>query len=368
MRVVVDARTATDHFPGIGRYVANLARALAGLDLDLTLLYDPAAPATRRALPSVRQVPCPVSPFALAQQWRVPGVLRRLGAGVYHSPYYLMPYTAPIPAVVTVYDLIPLMYPEYYTFAQRIIFYLSHALALRRTSAVLAISEATRRDLSRIFHVNPSRVAVTPLAADPIFRPPAAEAVARVRDRHGLASPYVLYVGSNKPHKNLVRLVQAWQKIANHPSLAAGTVLAIGGHWDARYPEARQAAEAGGVSASMRFLGSVGEADLPALYGGAEWFVFPSLCEGFGLPVLEAMACGTPVICSNLSSLPEVAGDAALQCDPTDTADLAAVLGRALSDPALRQEYARRGLARAGQFSWANTATATHAVYQTVAR
>jgi glycosyltransferase involved in cell wall biosynthesis len=381
MRVVVDARTATDHFPGIGRYVANLCRALAALPtdaaLDIVLLADPSAPATRQTLPDLPVVPCPVSPFSLSQQWRVRSCLARLRADVYHSPYYLMPYLPGLSSVVTCYDVIPLQYPADFTPAQRLVFRLAHLLALRSALVALAISESTRSDLIRWFGANPGRITVTPLAADPAFRPVPEEEVARVRSKFDLPGDYVLYFGSNKPHKNLVLLVSAWEQVLKVGNGRAGQgagpapggrVLAIAGQWDARFPESRHAAETAGLGASTRFLGPVPEADLPGLYCGAVCFVFPSSYEGFGLPVLEAMACGVPVICSNTSSLPEVAGDAAILVDPADTAALAMALRRVLSDPALRAGMRERGIARSAQFSWERTARETLAVYESAYR
>ncbi len=182
----------------------------------------------------------------------------------------------------------------------------------------------------------------------------------------------MLYLGSNKPHKNLVRLVEAW-RIANSKWQIADSRLVIAGAWDARYPEARERAEAlvtTDPASSFQlpvWLGPVPEADLPALYAAATAFVFPSLYEGFGLPVLEAMACGTPVICSNTSSLPEVAGAgqaAAWLVDPFDTAALADAIRRVLLDPDLRVGLREKGLARAREFTWTQTAAQTLAIYR----
>jgi alpha-1,3-rhamnosyl/mannosyltransferase len=150
--LVLDARTATDHFPGIGRYVVNLAQALARIapDLNLSLLHDPSAVATRLTLPDLPRVACPVSPFSIRQQWLVPGQLRRMGATLYHSPYYLMPYRPGIPTVLTCYDLIPLVYPQYFSATRRLIYRLTHILALRTADVTLAISQATKADLIRL--------------------------------------------------------------------------------------------------------------------------------------------------------------------------------------------------------------------------
>ena len=364
MTLVLDARTAADHFPGIGRYVVNLSQALVQVapDLGLTLLHDPLASATRLTLPNLPRIACSASPFSLQQQWIVPRILRQAGATLYHSPYYLMPYLPGVPSVVTCYDLIPLLYPEYFTAAQRLIYWLAHALALRATRAVLTISEATQSDLARIFHLDPQRISVTLLAADESFAPCSRAQIAAVRVKYGLPEQYVLYLGSNKPHKNLPRLVRAWQ-ISDLRSRISNLGLVIAGHWDKRYPEAAQLAEELDLKDQVVFAGPVSEEDLPALYSGADLFVFPSLSEGFGLPVLEAMSCGTPVMCSNTSSLPEVAGDAAILVDPLNTEVLAKTMRHVATQAELRHVMREKGLTQAIRFSWERTAQETLAAY-----
>ncbi len=364
MTLVLDARAAADHFPGIGRYVVALSQALMQVapDLGLTLLHDPLASATRLTLPNLPRIACSASPFSLQQQWIVPRMLRQAGATLYHSPYYLMPYLPGVPSVVTCYDLIPLLYPEYFTAAQRLVYWLAHTLAVRATRVVLTISKATKADLARIFHLDPPRISVTLLAADKSFAPCSSAQIAAVRVKYGLPEQYVLYLGSNKPHKNLPRLVRAWH-ISDLESRISNLGLVIAGHWDKRYPEAARLAEELGLNDQVVFAGPVSEADLPALYSGADLFVFPSLSEGFGLPVLEAMSCGTPVICSNTSSLPEVAGDAAILVDPLNTEALAEKMRNVATQAELRHAMREKGLAQAIRFSWERTAQETLAAY-----
>ena len=418
---ILDARTATPHFPGIGRYVTNLARALVPLLADderLTVICDPTQPIQLPSSAAAQTIPLAVSPFSLRQQWSVPRLLRgaaltvddgrrtndkRKTAGllrpspvIYHSPYIAMPYLPGVPALLTVYDLIPLRYPAYSTARARLFIRWVTRLALRSARHVIAISEFTRRDFMAEFGLQPEQITAIPLAAAPAFQPQPPEAIAALRTRYDLPERFVLYLGSNKPHKNLTRLVEAWQmanqrmansewQTASRELQIAVTRLVIAGAWDERYPEARELSDSSGAKASPEnaelsassnqlpiWLGRVPEADLPALYGAATTFVFPSLYEGFGLPVLEAMACGTPVICSNTSSLPEVAGEpsagagpsAALLVDPLDTEALAEALRLVLTDDGLRAELRRRGLARAARFTWQQTAAATLAIYR----
>jgi glycosyltransferase involved in cell wall biosynthesis len=365
--IILDARTATDHFPGIGRYVVNLASALQRVapDLDVALLRDPSRSAQRLALPALPMLDCTVSPFALSQQWRVRSILRQSHAAVYHSAYYLMPYAPSVPSLVTCYDLIPLIYPQYFSATQRLIFRTAHALALRTARITLAISESTKHDLIRFFHIDPRRIIVTPLAADAHFQPPSRTAIDRVRGAYALPDRYVLYFGSNKPHKNVPRLVEAFAqlRIGGHGS---GIGLVIAGHWDQRYPQAKDLIEELNLKERVRFIGPVKDDDLPALYGGAEVFVFPSEYEGFGLPVLEAMACGAPVICSNRSSLPEVAGDAALLCDPDETSAWTQAMGQLIANRVLRETLRERSLKRAAEFAWERVAMQTSTLYRTL--
>ncbi|MCX6030233.1 MAG: glycosyltransferase family 1 protein [Chloroflexi bacterium] len=379
---ILDARTATSHFPGIGRYVTNLARSLAPLltsDEQLIVLYDPTHPLSLSPAKSVQLIPAAASPFSLQQQWAIPRLLRRLAIGrrsssvLYHSAYILMPYLPGVPTVLTVYDLIPLLMPEQSSSRARLLARWANVLALRTAHRVIAISAAARADYVQYMAAPAEKIVAVPLAADPAFAPIGGRdqgsgirgqetAVSR---KYNLPERYVLYLGSNKPHKNLVRLIEAWHIAVSGFQLPASS-LVIAGAWDGRYPEAKQRADELGLRKKVHFLGPVAEDDLPALYGGAALFVFPSLYEGFGLPVLEAMACAVPVICSNVSSLPEVAGDAAIQVNPLDMDALAAAIGRVLGNAALAEEMRQRSLRQAGRFTWAQTAQQTLAIYRQV--
>lgn len=371
MRIGLDGRYIRDDFPGIGRYLYNLARTLpkTAPAAEFVLLRDPDAPNSRYDVGSLRRrnltfFATDVPIRSLAEQVRLPRLTRRLSLDVFHAPYYVTAYHMPCRQVVTIYDVISKRYPEYLPSpALRLVFEATTRLALRTSDRVLTLSEASRQDLVGLYGVDPERVVVTPLAAGSQFRPASAETIAVLKRRLKLPDRYVLYVGINKPHKNLVRLVEAWALMT--ASNEDDVHLVIAGREDPRYPEARERAAALGLERVM-FLGAVAEGDLPALYSGAELFVFPSLYEGFGLPVIEAMACGTPVACSGMSSLPEVAGDAALLFDPTDVNAMAEVMQRALADPDLRESLAATGLEQAKSFSWERTAELTLRAYRAV--
>ena len=365
---VLDARTATPHFPGIGRYVTNLARALIPqlvVDERLTVLHHPTHPLDLPTHDALHKHPVDVSPFSLRQQWHIPRLLRRLHADFYHSAYYLMPYRPGVPTLLTLYDLIPVHFPELGSRRARLFFRLTTARAVRAARHCIAISEATQRDFVTHFRIPPSGITAIPLAADPAFHLQPASAIEHIRARYDLPENFVLYLGSNKPHKNLVRLIEAWSHVAPE---APTTDLVIAGAWLDQHPEPRQCAAELELNDRIRWLGSIANADLPALYAAATAFVFPSLYEGFGLPPLEAMACGTPVACSNTSSLPEVVNDAALTFDPTSVEAIATALLHLLDDAVWRDDLRERGLARAATFSWQRTAVATLAQYRALVR
>ncbi len=369
---ILDARAATPHFPGIGRYVKNLAihlPALLAKEERLALIVNAGAPPPwldgPKQAAQVNLLEAAASPFSLAQQWQIPRLIRAVqdqpAETLYHSPYYLMPYRPGAPTVLTVYDIIPLRYPQTVSRQARALFSISTQLALKTAARVAAISEAARQDFLQTFHappvrLSPAQIAAIPLAAEAKFQPQPPAEVERVRQRYGLPERFALYVGINKPHKNLLRLVEAWQR-----ARPAGWRLLIGGAWDARYPQARERAA---QVESIHFLGTLPDADLPALYSAAGLFIFPSLYEGFGLPVLEALACGAPVLCSRASSLPEVAGEAALYFDPFQVEDMAGVIQQAAGDAALRAALTGRGPEQAGRFSWRRASQATLELYR----
>jgi glycosyltransferase involved in cell wall biosynthesis len=370
----IDGRYINDHFPGIARYAFNLVDTLARVapQQTFTLLYNPALADTRFGVAklgrhgNVGLVETEVPTFSLAEQWKLPRLIRALSLDFIHSPYYIKPYWLPCASVVTVHDVIPLIYSQYLPSRRtKIVYRLAITLAVHSADAVITDSHSAARDLRRHCKVPAARLTVIPIAAAPAFKPQPRQAIEELRRRYNLPERYALFLASNKPHKNLPRLVEAWN-LLHRRRLAGGAKLVIAGHWDSRYPQAKQRAFELGLAEEILFLGPVAEEQLPALYSGATLFVFPSLYEGFGLPVLEAMACGTAVVCSNTSSLPEIAGDAALQVNPLDVKMLAETVARLLHDDGLRGNLAARGLAQAGRFSWEAAAQATLTLYRQV--
>ena len=369
--VVIDGRYLTDHYPGIGRYLFNLCAALpaAAPTWRFRLLVDRRAVQTRFDLELVAArgvdiVPADVSVRSARGQASMAQMCRRLSADVFHAPHLLSARRLPCPTLVTIYDVIPLhRVGRLPTLWHRMMYRVLLRRALRSATGVVVLSDAAAEDLAARCDVARDRVSVTPAAADPCFKPTSPAATTQLRARLELPDRYALYVGTNKPHKNLPRLVDAWARLTG----GAGdkTCLVIAGPEDARHPETRRRAAAVAPH-SVRFVGSVPEADLPALYTGARLFVQPSLCEGFGLPVLEAMACGVPVVCARNPALDEVTGRAAHQFDPMNIEGLTDALRRGRDDDALRAELVTRGFARVREFSWPQTATLTVDAYARV--
>ncbi len=361
----IDGRYIQDHFPGIGRYTYNLIDALARRAPDdrFVVLCNSALRNTRYDLAALARLPnielrrVAVPTFSLGEQFQLP----ISHAQLFHSPYFVKPYVSRVPTLVTIFDVIPLLFPRAVSGRARFFFRWAVWLAAQTSARVIVPSVATREDLLARVRVPREKIAVIPLAADARLAPPSDAAIAHVREKYALAQ-YVLYVGINKPHKNLTTLLEAWARVETDAALV------LAGAWDARYAsEVRdQRSGVSGRRSAVKHIGNVDDADLPALYAGATAFVMPSLYEGFGLPPLEAMACGAPVICSNAASLPEVVGDAALLVNPRDPEEIAQAISRLLADAARRDELRAKGFARAARFSWDQTARETLSVYRQI--
>jgi glycosyltransferase involved in cell wall biosynthesis len=284
-----------------------------------------------------------------------------------HEPHYVLPSLVPCRAVVTIHDCIHLMFPQYlpnrfaHGYARATLW-----AAARRAERIFTVSETSKADILRYCDVPAERVIVVYNAIDERFAAaPDMEAIERVRERYQLNGPFALYVGNIKPHKNLERLIDAFDLVrrGGYERLE----LLIIGDQISKYPRLRRAVDKHKLHKHVRFLGFVADDTLAALYRLATVFVFPSLYEGFGLPPLEAMASGTPVVTSNRSSLPEVVGDAAVLVDPYSAASIAEGIQKVLSDADLRRTLSARGLARAREFSWESSVRRIHEVYMEVA-
>ncbi|WP_322489800.1 glycosyltransferase family 1 protein [Chloroflexus sp.] len=282
-------------------------------------------------------------------------------ADLYHGCLNVAPLLSPVPTVITIHDLAFIRFPQTFRAYNRIYLDLATRLSARRASRILAVSEHTKREVVGLLGIPPERVIVTPNAARSHFRPPAPAAIEQLRAFHGLPERFVLYVGTLEPRKNLTTLLEAFALVSRS---VPDVPLLIGGGKGWMYEPIFARLEQLNLRDRVKFAGYLPEEELPLWYAAATVFVFPSIYEGFGMPPLEAMSCGTPVITSNTSSLPEVVGDAGLMVAPTDTIGLAEAIRCVLVDVDLRAELRQRGLARARRFSWADTAAKTLAAYR----
>ena len=364
MRIGIDARKLHDF--GIGTYIRNLLRHLARLDRQTEFVVF-SRPDDREALGALgenfRAVPETSRNYSVGEQFRIPLALRREGITLFHAPHYVLPPLVSCRSVVTIHDCIHLMFPQYlpnrlaHRYART-----SIALAARRATRVLTVSESSKRDIMRFVDAPAEKIDVIYNAYDERFGvEPREEEVVRVRERYQLHDEFVLYAGNVKPHKNLGRLIDAFQIVRNRGLDHLKLVLI--GDDISKYAALRRAVHQHQLHKYVRFLGYLPEETLAVMYRLAGVFVFPSLYEGFGLPPLEAMASGTPVVTSNVSSLPEVAGDAALLVDPYEPAAIADGIYRVLTDEELRRDLRRKGLARAHQFSWEQSVRRVRDIY-----
>lgn len=364
---------------GIGRYITQLLRALATLDngaqwqvaahADEASVFMPDAPHWKLSALSGRWR-SPVANVAW-HQLSLPSWCRAGKQDVLFLPAgnRRLPWRCPCPSVGVVHDFSALHVAAKYDPAR--MFYIKTVLPalIRRLTHVITISESSRQDLLDYARVPDDRITVTPLGADHGFFNPGdrGRAASAVLEQTGVTAPYLLYVSRlEHPGKNHVRLIRAFDEAKSRNDLPHRLVLA-GSDWSGS-DQVRAAAGAARHRDSITFLGFVPGALLPDLYRAADAVVFPSLFEGFGLPVLEAMCCATPVACSNVSSLPEVAGDAALLFNPMDEGDIARAIGRITTEPALRAELVARGLGRAALHTWENTARLTWKVLSNAAK
>jgi glycosyltransferase involved in cell wall biosynthesis len=367
MRVAIDARKLHDF--GIGTYTRNLLRHLARLDRDteyVLLCSGADLNAAGQLGPNFRTVLEPSPNYSIREQFHVPWVLGRVKPDVFHAPHYVLPPAVRCRSVVTIHDCIHLMFPQYlpnraaYVYAKA-----SMWSAARRSHRILTVSEASKRDILHFFNVPPEKIVVVYNAIDERFREaPPEEDVERVRERYQLQHRFVLYAGNIKPHKNLVRVIEAFAELRRGEF--DDLKLLIIGDEISKLPALRRAVHNYKLHKHVRFLGFLPDETLAVLYRLAAVFVFPSLYEGFGLPPLEAMASGTPVVTSNVSSLPEVTDGAAVLVDPYDVGSIVDGIRRVLDDPDLANDMRTKGIERAREFSWERSVARTLDLYREV--
>ncbi len=373
-RIGIDATSAVTQGGGIGRYTRELIRALVAQSADHDFCFFSAKPPHHLPVPNpipqaenTRWRPAPVDERWLYRLWyrlRLPLPVQMVTGrlDLFHSPDFVLPPAAGrMPTLLTVHDLSFVHYPD--TFPANLVAYLNRVVpwSVRRATHILADSGATRRDLMDIWQVPSSKITVLYSGVNDAFRPVTdGKMLTAVRQRYQLGhEPYLLSVGTVQPRKNYQMLIRAFRPIAE--KWPHNLIIAGGKGW--LYQEMMAEAAKQGVDGRVRFIGFVDDVDLPALYSGADLFLFPSIYEGFGLPLLEAMGCGVPVITANISSLPEVAGAAAVQLSPHKQPDWSAAMADLLRDEDGRTRLIQAGFEQVKKFSWQRAAMELLAIY-----
>lgn len=360
--VAVDLRALVPALTGIGVYTRSLLLAAAPRERFryLGLAHKPprGADELEAAGVSIETQRAPLG--TLWQQTILPRRLARGDVDLLFSPLNTMPLCCPVPAVVTVHDLTAMLHAETHTAKLRLSVLPFLRPTLERAERLVAISRATADDVLFHFPQCRGKVEVVYCGVDPELAPGTPEEIAAVRAELAAPEGYLLHVGTLEPRKNVSVLLDAWECLADDPRVGLPLVLAGDPGWKSRHLVRRLAALA---ERGVRFLGRVERSRLAALYQGARVFVYPSLYEGFGLPVIEALACGVPVVTSNRSSLPEAAGDAGILVDPTDAGAVAHALDAILRDPEREAELKVRAVAHASRFRWERTACEMEAVF-----
>lgn len=377
MRITFDISAAVHHHAGLGRYAQELLAALTAVDHanEYQAFYHAASADEKPDAPldGIHAHRMSLS----AKPWRMSVLLayltgmrmdRWLPRGdIFHATEHLLPPMGSCKTVFTIHDLIFRFFPEYHLPLNR--WYLSFMLPrfMQRADAIIAVSEHTRGDVSRLMGIPRERITVVYEGVHPAFHPiHEPEELMRVREKYRLPERFILYLSTIEPRKNISGLLHAYRCLLDRGDTTLDLVVAGRKGW--LYEPVFQAVRELGLEERVHFTGWVAEGDAPALFNAAQVFVYPSLYEGFGLPPLEAMACGTPVVCSNAASLPEVVGDAAILVNPHDVDEMASAIARVLSDPMRRQEMCAKSLAQAAQFTWERAARETLQVYERVTK
>jgi glycosyltransferase involved in cell wall biosynthesis len=369
MRIGIDATALPPNPVGAGNYIINLIRSLAALEEPEELVVF-AQPHGRRLIdvpprPGFAWVVLPEMNPALRLGWEqtvFPLLIRRNGIDLLHSLHYTMPLVRPCKTVVTYHDMTFFFYPGLHTRTKRWFFPLAIRASARRADALIAVSENTRRDSIRILGIPPEKICAIPLGVAAHFRPIADRAcLEQTRRKYNLPDRFILYVGLVEPRKNLPSLIRAYQSLA---SRGVNQALVVVGRFGWMVSEVLDLVNELGFKDRVHFTGYIPDQDLPMVYNLADLFVYPSVYEGFGLPPIEALACGTPVVTTAVSTMPEHVGEAGVLVPPDDEETLAQAMYKVLVTPSLRQELAKKGPQQAAQFTWEQTSRKTMQVYR----
>ena len=370
LNIAIDGMLLSEPYSGVEQSILNLAH---GLDRHGTQNYEIHVPSTfpvnglgGRSI-TVRRCTVPTR-LRLAriawEQFALPRILDEGAIDVFHAPGYVTPLRCPAPIVLTIYDVIALQHPEWCKRSNSIHYRLALPSSARRAERIVVPSETTRRDLLKHVALDESRIRVIPLGISDVFL--SSRGSERADGPHRLPDRFILFVGQLEPKKNLHRLIDAFQMIKQNGRIPHKLVIAGPAGW--RCADLPRRIRAAGLEDDVVMTGYIPDRDLPGLFSRADLFAFPSLYEGFGLPPLEAMACGTPVVASNTGAIPEVLGEAAVLVDPHNSADIAAAMDLVLTNPALHANLTAAGAQRAARFTWRAHAEAVDALYREACR
>lgn len=372
MQITIDFTPAIQKHAGIGRYTEELIRALLCIqpECKLKLFYNDWE--RRRPSPPLDNLPC-IKLYLPNKLWRLAVLFCSYlhlplntivkSSALFHATDHLLPPLKQICSVFTLHDLSFLTHPDTHLPLNRYFSQLMINCFLQSADRIITVSECTKVDAIRLCGIEEEKITVIYEGVNPDFYPVPPEITSAIRYHYNLPERYILFVGTIEPRKNLHFLLEVFQRLPNRKN---NLKLVMVGKKGWRYEDFFQKLKELGLENDIVFLGYIPDSDLPAIYSMAEVFVFPSLYEGFGLPVLEAMACGTPVICSNTSSLPEVAGEAALLLPPDNISEWIHALEHLLESKELRRDLSQRGLRQAARFTWHNTAFKTYKIYEEV--
>jgi len=376
VNIIANSIPLTNITTGIGRYMRNLYQAIGEIETIHPWFFNGSGPTQTmssivnakvwvKIISLIWKLPDPLVFVLRSLQWlyfekRLRAVCQRQSFDIYHETAFIPAAVRDIPIVYTIHDMSLIHYRDKHPRERVWFFNFFYKRRIQYATHILTVSEFSRSEIVRYLGLDPARVTAIPLAADPVFSPRPMERVQSLLKENGWPDQYILFVGSLEPRKNLGALVQAIQKTRTQlPVLLAGWQ----GWGDKTWIDVIRRE---GLLNRFIFTGYVSDETLACLYSGASVLVYPSLYEGFGLPILEAMACGCPVICSNVSSMPEVAGDAAWLVNPEDACDIATAIDRVVADSDIRRSLIRKGFKRSAEFSWPQTAIKTMALFDTL--
>lgn len=362
--IAIDARKYFDY--GIGTYIQQLIKHLSELPSPHSfMMFVSPTDASRIEVPHGWQAVAADHPkYSLREALLLGYAVKRHGGDLFHVPHYTLPIGLKGKSIVTIHDLIHLKFPQYFNAIERMYARLMLRHAVRNAGAVITVSEFTRQEIMDVFDVSAGRIHVIYNAAGDEFAPISNEGeLEDFRRAYQLTKPFVLYVGSLKPHKNVSVLLRAFRDLT--ASLRDVELVFVGGSVTS-HPQLSKEIHELGIMHRVKELGQISRAHLIFTYNTAEVLVMPSLHEGFGLPALEAMACGTPVVAARAGSLPEVVGDAAVMFEPRDRESLREALAKVLLNPSIKADLRSRGIQNARRFSWKTTAAQTVRVYESL--